>query len=131
MGARTARRRGGGGPGPKSLETAEDWAPYGFGGEPDEDGWYPRYRQVPEELKPHAVTPVVSGPKLDTSWLAIVSHWRIVVAELMERGVDIYDAETRARPWMGVRALIFSLIDSDTRLRAALRRDTDGEERSR
>ncbi|MEA1264156.1 hypothetical protein MicroSTF_14025 [Microbacterium sp. STF-2] len=55
-----------------------------------------------------------------------MTHWRIVVAELMERGVDIHDPETRSRPWLGVRALIFSLIDSDTRLRAALRRDTDG-----
>jgi hypothetical protein len=79
-------------------------------------------------MRPRAVTPAPTGPKLDTSWLAIVSHWRIVVAELMERGVDLYDPALRARPWMGVRALIFSLIDSDTRLRAALRRDADGEE---
>lgn len=130
MGPRTARRAGGRDSRPKSLETAEDWAPFGIG-EPDADGWYPRYRQVPEELKPHAVTPAVSRPELDTSWLAILTHWRIVVAELMERGVDIHDPATRARPWLGVRALIFSLIDSDTRLRAALRRDTDGEAHGR
>ena len=82
---------------------------------------------MPEELKPHAVTPPAAGARLDTSWVAIVSHWRLVVAELMERGVDIHDPAMQARPWLGVRALIFSLIDSDTRLRAALRRDTDGE----
>lgn len=44
----------------------------------------------------------------------------------MERGVDIYAADVRARPWPGVRTLIFSLLDSDTRLRAALRKDPDG-----
>jgi hypothetical protein len=61
-------------------------------------------------------------PEIDGSWLAIVQNWRIVVAELIERGVDLYDAAVLARPWPGVRTLIFSLIDSDTRLRAALRR---------
>ena len=39
-----------------------------------------------------------------------------------QRGVDLYDPAVRARPWPGVRALIFSLLESDTRLRAALRR---------
>lgn len=82
---------------------------------------------MPEELKHHAVTPTANGSKIDTSWLAIVSNWRIVVAELMERGVDLYDPEVRKHPWLGVRALIFLLIDTDTRLRAALRRDSDGE----
>ncbi|WP_337004111.1 MULTISPECIES: hypothetical protein [unclassified Microbacterium] len=82
---------------------------------------------MPEELKHHAVTPVAAGPKIDTSWLAIVTHWRIVVAELMERGIDLYDPALQQRPWLGIRALIFLLIDSDTRLRAALRRDSHGE----
>ncbi|MDR6142387.1 hypothetical protein QE375_001941 [Microbacterium foliorum] len=60
-----------------------------------------------------------------------MTNWRIVVAELMERGIDLYDPAVRQRPWPGVRALIFSLIDSDTRLRAALRRDSDGETNGR
>ncbi|AQY02037.1 hypothetical protein B2G67_11570 [Microbacterium foliorum] len=60
-----------------------------------------------------------------------MTNWRIVVAELMERGIDLYDPAVRRRPWPGVRALIFSLIDSDTRLRAALRRDSDGETNGR
>lgn len=49
----------------------------------------------------------------------------------MERGVDLYDAAVLARPWPGVRTLIFSLLDTDTRLRAALRKDSDGKADSR
>lgn len=101
--------------------TAEDWAPYGIG-EPDADGWYPDYRPVPEALKPKHEGPVGEKPTIDTSWLAIVQNWRIVVAELIERGVDLYDPAVRARPWPGVRTLIFSLLDSPTRLREALTR---------
>ncbi|WP_193596070.1 hypothetical protein [Microbacterium sp. YJN-G] len=103
--------------------TAEDWAPYGIG-EPDADGWYPDYRPVPTNLKPLHDGPVAptDKPQIDTSWLAIVLHWRIVVAELMERGVDLYDPAVRVRPWPGVRTLIFSLLESPTRLREALTR---------
>lgn len=103
--------------------TAEDWAPYGIG-EPDADGWYPDYRPVPANLKPaHEGPSAPTGkPEIDMSWLAIVQNWRIVVAELMERGIDLYDPAVRARPWPGVRTLIFSLLDSPTRLREALTR---------
>ncbi|CAN7267337.1 hypothetical protein LJR186_001233 [Microbacterium foliorum] len=54
-------------------------------------------------------------------------HWRIVVAELMERGVDLYDPAVRARPWPGIRTLIFSLYETSPRLRAALRKGNDAE----
>lgn len=101
--------------------TAEDWAPYGIG-EPDADGWYPDYRPVPESLKPKHDGPIGEKPQIDTSWHAIVQNWRIVVAELIERGVDLYDPAVRARPWPGVRTLIFSLLESPTRLREALTR---------
>lgn len=103
--------------------TAEDWAPYGIG-EPDAEGWYSDYRPVPADLRPEALSavPAAKGIELDDSILAIVTHWRIVVAELMERGVDLYDPAVLARPWPGVRTLIFSLLDSDTRLRRALTR---------
>lgn len=74
-------------------------------------------------LRPAPPTPSSTTPEIDGSWLAIVLHWRIVVAELMERGIDLYDPAVRARPWLGVRTLIFSLLDTDTRLRAALRKD--------
>jgi len=105
--------------------TAEDWAPYGIG-EPDADGWYPDYRPVPEHLKPPAPTaPDLTQQKpaeIDGSILALVTNWRLVVAELIERGIDLYDPAVLARPWPGVRAAIFSLLDSPTRLRAALTR---------
>lgn len=104
--------------------TAEDLAPYGIG-EPDADGWFPDYRPLPPSLKPandESSAASGEGPTIDTSWLAITQHWRIVVAELMERGVDLYDPAVRARPWPGVRTLIFSLLDSPTRLREALTR---------
>lgn len=100
--------------------TAEDWAPYGVG-QPDADGWFPDYRRPPEHLRP-ARAAKTGGVEIDGSILAIVTHWRLVVAELAERGVDLYDPAVRARPWPGIRALIFSLIDSPTRLREALTR---------
>lgn len=106
--------------------TAEDWAPYGRG-EPDADGWYPDYRTPPAHLLPQPSLPPSRAPEIDTSWLAIVTHWRLVVAELMIHGVDLYDPAVRSRPWMGVRTLIFSLLDTSPRLRAALRKDPDVE----
>lgn len=80
---------------------------------------------MPAELKPEApAAPAGKAPSADVdgSLLAIVTHWRLVVAELAERGIDMYDPAVLARPWPGVRAVIFSLIDSDTRLRAVLTR---------
>jgi hypothetical protein len=80
---------------------------------------------VPQHLKPQALD---AGPaktpaaEVDGSLLAIVTNWRLVVAELAERGIDLYDPTVLARPWPGVRAVIFSLIDSPTRLRAVLTR---------
>lgn len=61
-------------------------------------------------------------PDIDGSLLAIVSHWRLVVAELIPLGIDLYDPAVLARPWPGVRTVIFSLLDSNTRLRLALTR---------
>ncbi|MFD4957149.1 hypothetical protein [Microbacterium sp. NPDC058389] len=123
-----ASRDGGRGAGgrwcwPKRLVTAEDWAPYGIG-EPDADGWYPDYRPVPEELKPENVAAPAKSktPDIDFSLIALLSQWQLVVAELAERGVDLYDPAVRRRPWPGIRALIFSLYDSPSRLRAVLTR---------
>jgi hypothetical protein len=62
------------------------------------------------------------APDIDGSLLALVTNWRLVVAELGERGIDLYDPAVLARPWPGVRTAIFSLIDSNTRLRAVLTR---------
>lgn len=121
-GGRTRRGGGWGWCWPKRLVTAEDWAPYGIG-EPDANGWYPDYRPVPEELKPENVARLASEvPDLDYSLLALVTNWQLVVAELAERGVDLYDPAVRRRPWPGIRTLIFSLYDSPSRLRAVLTR---------
>lgn len=121
----TPDRRGRGRGKPKRLSTAEDWAPYGIG-EPDADGWYPDYRPVPEELRPAAVkaqAPSGAGPQVDGSILALVTNWRLVVADLArEFHLDLYDPAVLSRPWPGIRAMIFSLLDSDTRLRAGLTR---------
>ncbi|MDJ1113239.1 hypothetical protein [Microbacterium dauci] len=39
-----------------------------------------------------------------------------------EYGVDLWDPAILARPWPGIRTMIFSLLDSPTRLRAVLTR---------
>lgn len=101
--------------------TAEDYAPYGVG-EPDADGWYQDYR-IPASMKaaaPAAVGP--AEPDVDRSWLAIVAHWRLVVAELAMHGIDLYDPAVLARPWPGIRTLIFALLEQPTELRRALTR---------
>ena len=100
--------------------TAADWAPYGIG-EPDADGWYSDYRPVPAELRPKAAAHKAKGPRLDWSLLGLVSAWRCVVADMAEvYGLDLYDPEVLARPWPGVRTMIFALIDRPSRLREAL-----------
>jgi hypothetical protein len=47
---------------------------------------------------------------IDDSWSAITAQWDVVVAELAARyGVDLYDPAIRARPWPGVRTMIYAL----------------------
>lgn len=85
---------------------------------------------VPEELLPDvgpatAAEDDASTPaQIDGSLLAIVENWRLVVADLMDAGIDLWDPAIRARPWPGIRTLIFSLLepDSTSRLRRALTR---------
>jgi hypothetical protein len=109
-GARGGRRHGGKSTPPVTLE---EWAQYGIG-EPDADGVYPDYR-VPPELKPAAPAVAPTGPHLDDSWFAITSHWPVVVAELAGRfHVDLYDPAVRARPWPGVRTMIYALAGDPT-----------------
>ena len=108
---------------PKRLISAEDWAPYGIG-EPDADGWYPDYRPVPAELRPVATGTASAAkvPEVDGSVLAIVTHWRLVVADMAEHfTLDLYDPAVLGRPWPGVRTMIFALLDMpESRLRRAL-----------
>lgn len=82
---------------------------------------------VPEELLPVAPDAAAEASKpseVDGSLLAIVEHWRLVVADLLDHGIDLWDPAVRARPWPGIRTLIFSLLEpgSTSRLRAALTR---------
>lgn len=104
-----------------TLVTAEDYAPWGLG-EPDADGWFPDYLPIPNEFKPAAPeAPKPKGPQRDDSLFALLSHWSLVVADLSRHHhVDLYDPAVLARPWVGIRTMIFSLLDEPTRLRAAL-----------
>lgn len=83
---------------------------------------------MPPDLLPEAVveTPADSNepPQIDSSMLAIVENWRLVVADLMDAGIDLWDPAVRRRPWPGIRTKIFSLLEpgSTSRLRAALTR---------
>lgn len=63
--------------------------------------------------------------EVDDSILGIVTHWRYVATDLITlHGIDLWDETVRARPWPGIRNLIFSLLepDSPSRLRRALTR---------
>ncbi|WP_105567126.1 hypothetical protein [Microbacterium halophytorum] len=82
---------------------------------------------MPADVRPAApAAPAPAGATkidLDESLLTLVENWRLVVADLaLHYGVDLYDPAVRGRPWPGVRTMIFSLLDSDTRLRRALTR---------
>ncbi|OZD48650.1 hypothetical protein CH252_19170 [Rhodococcus sp. 06-1477-1B] len=77
---------------------------------------------MPDEMKPEHV-PAGKRSNVETSWTAITAHWGIVLAELsLHHHVDLYEKAALARPWMGVRGMIFELLGRDTRLRAALTR---------
>ena len=69
-------------------------------------------------------TSAVKPPDVDDSTTAIVENWDVVVSELAEKyHVDLFDPVVRARPWLGIRAMIFALIATPgTRLRQALTR---------
>ncbi|MDQ1127561.1 hypothetical protein QE428_002594 [Microbacterium sp. SORGH_AS 505] len=79
---------------------------------------------MPADVAPENVATQNSSvqPDIDDSWLAIVSNWRLVVAELALRGIDLYADDVRARPWPGIRTLIFALIEQPNALRRALTR---------
>lgn len=59
---------------------------------------------------------------IDGSWYALVLRWRLVVAELLARGINLHDAAVLDGPWLAVRSAIFDLLDSPTRLREILKR---------
>lgn len=81
---------------------------------------------MPPTLRPEpsAAVEAKSGPKIDHSLSALLENWQIVLADLsLHHHIDLYDPAILARPWPGIRTMIFSLIDQpDSRLRAALTR---------
>lgn len=82
---------------------------------------------MPEHLRPEFVeapTPAAAKPtvRIDETWHGIASHWQIVVAELLERGIDLHSDAALGMSWLSARSAIFSLLNSDSRLRAALTR---------
>lgn len=81
---------------------------------------------MPAELRPEPTAAVEqkTAPKIDHSLSALLENWQIVTADLsLHHQVDLYDPAILARPWPGIRTMIFSLIDQpDSRLRAALTR---------
>lgn len=56
-------------------------------------------------------------------WIDILTRWDLVICDLAEKyGIDLYDPAVRARPWPGVRTLIFGLLsDPSSRLHRALK----------
>jgi hypothetical protein len=73
-------------------------------------------------MRPAQVAAEAKAPEVDGSLLAIVTHWRVVVADLAQHfGVDLYDPAVLDRPWPGVRTMIFALLDMpESRLRRVL-----------
>lgn len=73
-------------------------------------------------MRPAPVAAAVKAPEVDGSLLAIVTHWRVVVADLAQHfGVDLYDPAVLDRPWPGVRTMLFALLDMpESRLRRVL-----------
>lgn len=75
-------------------------------------------------MKPAPVSGTAApASSVDGSWLALVEQWPLVLADLsLHHHIDLYEPAVLARPWPGIRTMIFSLLDHDTRLRAALTR---------
>jgi len=85
---------------------------------------FPDYKLPPPELLPEGPGETAPKPghvKLDGSLLALVEHWRLVVADLSRHHhINLHDPAVRAMPWTAVRTQIFSLLDEPSRLREAL-----------
>lgn len=71
-------------------------------------------------MRPLPVTTKPEAKKVDDSVLALVTHWRLVQLDLIDRGVNLYDVSVRSGSWLAVRDVIFSLFDESSRLRSVL-----------
>lgn len=114
---------------PKSAAdfTPEDWAAFGVGEVLGHDAngipIYEDYNPPAESLAMAASTDSAPAKReVDFTLYGLLSNWRLVVDELGRLGIDLYDAEVLARPWPGIRTVIFGLLDRDTLLRAVLTR---------
>lgn len=55
------------------------------------------------------------------TWAEILGRWRLVTADLQDRGIDVWDrALMRRRPWTWLETHIQGLLAADTRLARAL-----------
>lgn len=78
---------------------------------------------MPPELRPAAPTPAPDPAAKTIWWIDIVKHWDLVVCDMSSRyGIDLYDPAVQARPWPGIRTMIFGLLQGDGLLARALRR---------
>ena len=81
---------------------------------------------MPEHLRPEFIEPAAPASakkvQVDETWYGIASHWQIVAAELLAQGVDLRSRTVLEGSWLSLRAAIFLLLNSDSRLRAALTR---------
>lgn len=71
-------------------------------------------------MRPLPVTTKPEAKKVDDSILTLVTHWRLVQLDLIDRGVNLHDERVRSGSWLAVRDLIFSLFDEPSRLRSVL-----------
>lgn len=71
-------------------------------------------------MRPLPVTTKPEAKKVDDSILTLVTHWRLVQLDLIDRGVNLHDERVRSGPWLAVRDVIFSLFDEPSRLRSVL-----------
>lgn len=54
----------------------------------------------------------------------ILGHWDAIAADLAEKfHLDLYAPHVRARPWPGIRNLIFGLLNEPSRLSRALHQE--------
>lgn len=99
--------------------TQEELAPYGVGAM-DEDGWFEDYN-LPPELKPQAVDPVVSDAEggkrrmltIDVTYHALVLNWSLVVRDLQQLyRINLHDPAVRAGSLLAVRPFVQALYET-------------------
>jgi len=70
---------------------------------------YKRYH-IPKEKRPKH-TPADPKGTSRIGWRTILDNWDMVVADLLETGVDLWDPALADRPWLWLRTAVFALFD--------------------